>query len=178
MANRKSSNRKSLNRKLLYHLLPVVFWLLAIGGSVLPLLPIFNFHFSIFNYTIGYLLAVPVLLCFFIVSRIKRHTNSIEECFVVALLLGIAAYWLPTVILIILPVWGYLIYRNVFSLKSFLASLIGFATVAIWIFVFFQFSIFNFQFSITRNLCAWLPLGAILIAWLASAITRNILEER
>ena len=186
------ANHKAVNRKLLYHLLPAAFWLLAIGGSLLPLLLPFNFHLSPFNYLLGYAVSLVALLCILIVSRIKRHTNSVEECFVVALLLGVAAYWLPTVILLLLPIWGYLIYRNLFSFKSFMASLIGLATVGIWLFVLYQLPITNHlspitnhlspitnhQSPITNNLSAWIPLGAVLLAWLASAVTRHILQER
>jgi hypothetical protein len=186
------ANHKAVNRKLLYHLLPAVFWLLAIGGSLLPLLPITNDQSPvtndqspITNYLLGYAVSLVALLCILIVSRIKRHTNSVEECFVVALLLGVAAYWLPTVILLLLPIWGYLIYRNLFSFKSFMASLIGLATVGIWLFVLYQSPITNYlspitthQSPITNNLSAWIPLGAVLLAWLASAVTRHILQER
>ena len=82
-------------------------------------------------------------------------------------------------------IWGYLIYRNLFSFKSFMASLIGLATVGIWLFVLYQLPITNhqlpitnYQSPITNNLSAWIPLGAVLLAWLASAVTRHILQER
>ena len=163
---------------MLYHLLPVVFWLLAIGGSCVPLLPIFNFQFSITNYLYGYLVAVLTLACIGIIGRIKRHTSSVEECFLVALLLGIAAYWLPTVLFLILPIWGYLIYQNLFSFRSFLASLIGLAVVAIWVLVLNYLSLFTFHFSLSHNLWAWIPTGSALIAWLASTIARQILRVR
>ena len=165
-------------RKWLYYLLPVVFWLLAIGGSVLPLLPIFNLPFPISNYWCGFLVAAIALLCIFIIGRIKRHTNSIEECFQVAILLGIAAYWLPSVIFLIIPIWGYLIYQNLFSFRAFMASVVGFATVAIWYAVFHFLSLFTFHLSLDYNLYAWIPTGAILLAGLASAIVRNKLQIR
>ncbi|MBR6035059.1 MAG: hypothetical protein IKP39_03280, partial [Paludibacteraceae bacterium] len=122
--------------------------------------------------------AAIALLCIFIISRIKRHTNSIEECFQVALLLGIAAYWLPSVVFLIIPIWGYLIYQNLFSFRAFMASVVGFATVAIWYAVFHFLSLFTFHLSLDYNLYAWIPTGAILLAWLASAIVRNKLQIR
>ena len=158
----------------LYHLLPVAFWLLAIGGSLVPLLPIFHVPFSIFNY----IPALLALLCVFIISRIKRHTNSIEECFQVAVLLGIAAYWLPSVVFLILPIWVYLTYQNLFSLRSFFASLIGLALVAVWVIVLSHLSIIHFQLSIATNLLAWIPTGSFLIAWIASTIARRNLRVR
>ena len=84
----------------------------------------------------GYLVAVLVLWVIWIISRIKRHTSSVEECFLVAVLLGVASYWLPTVVFVIVPVWGYLIYQNLFGLRACLSSLMGFAVVVIWAAVF------------------------------------------
>ena len=166
-------------RKWLYYLLPVVFWLLAIGGSILPLFLSNSEAVQQRSGLIaGFLVAAIALLGIFIISRIKRHTNSIEECFQVALLLGIAAYWLPSVIFLVIPIWGYLIYQNLFSFRAFMASVVGFATVAIWYAVFHFLSLFTFHLSLDYNLHAWIPTGAILLAWLASAIVRNKLQIR
>lgn len=162
---------------ILYHLLPVVFWLLAIGGSLVPLflggMPS--------NYWWGYLVTAIVLTVIVIIGRIKRHTNSIEECLQVAFLLGIASYWLPTVLFLTIPVWAYLIYRNLFSLRAFMATLIGYATVATWAAVMVALEwIANpwASFFAKENALGWIPLGAILLAWLASTIARQILRVR
>jgi len=140
---------------------------LAIGGSVL-----------FYREWQGYVVALLALISAWLIRRIKRHASSEEECFLVALLLGIAAYWLPSVVFLILPAWAYLIYQNLFSLRSFLASLIGFAVVAIWIAVLSQLSIINYQLSIANNLFAWIPTGAVLLAWLGSTIVRQTLRVR
>ena len=168
---------KQRTQEILYHLLPVVFWLLAIGGSVL-----------FYREWQGYVVALLMLIGAWMITRIKRHSSSVEECFEVAILLGIGAYWLPSVLFLILPVWIYLIYQNLFSLRSFLASLIGLAVVAIWIgvFSFFQLSIpldralgqRTFNFSLANNLFAWIPVGAILLAWLGTTIVRQNLRVR
>ena len=164
-------NRRTQNS--LYHLLPVVFWLLAAGGIVL---------WEIFTpYTLHFTLYLPALLAWvsvLIIHRIPRHTSAVEPCFQMAILLGIAAYWLPSVLFVILPLWGYLIYRNLFDLRAFLATLIGLATVAIWVVVLSQLSIINYQLSIANNLFAWIPTGAVLLAWLAATIVRQTLRER
>jgi len=163
-------NRRTQN--ILYHLLPVVFWLLAAGGIVLW--EIINHQSSIINY-------IPALLALIstaLIHRIPRHGDSIEPSFLMALLLGIAAYWLPSVLLLILPLWGYLIYRHLFNLRAFIATLIGLATVAIWVAVGTVLSLFTFHFSLTNNLLAWIPTGAILLAWLGSTIARQTLRER
>lgn len=166
---------------ILYHLLPAVFWLLAIGGSLVPTLPFLNSPFSTFNYYCGYLVAALVLFCILIIGRIRRHSSSVEQCFQVALLLGIASYWLPTVLFLIIPVWAYLIYQNLFSFRSFLSTLIGLAVVAIWAALFIWFGwIANtwMDFFAKENALGWIPLGAILIAWLASTIARQTLRVR
>ena len=159
---------------LLYHLLPIVFWLLAIGGSVL-----------FYRTWEGYVVAILALICMYLITHIKRHASSVEECFEVGVLLSIAAYWLPSVLFLILPVWVYLIYKNLFSFRSFLASLIGCALVAIWVVVgnLFHLSPFTFQpstfnFSLSENLFAWIPAGSFLLAWLGTTIVQQTLHER
>jgi hypothetical protein len=165
-------NRKSSNRKLLYHLLPVVFWLLAIGGIVFW--EIINYQLSIFNY----IPAILALISTIIIRHVPRHADSIAQCFQVALLLGIASYWLPSVLFLMIPIWGYLIYQRLFNLRAFSASLIGFACIAIWIGVlsFCQLSTLNYHLS--TNLSAWIPTGSLLIAYIASTTARRILRVR
>ena len=125
--------------------------------------------------------AVLSLLSVIILRRIPRHTSSVEECFQVALLLGIASCWMPTVLFLILPVWGYLIYQNLYSLRSFTATLIGFATVAVWVGVPVFLGVIGnpwADFFATKNLWAWIPTGAVLIAFIASTIARQNLRVR
>ena len=173
--------RATQNR--LYHLLPVVFWLLAIVGTLVPVFLNFTpytLHLTS-NYYWGYLVSLLVLLVILLIGRIKRHTSSVEECFQMALLLGIASYWLPTVLFLTLIVWGYLIFRNLFSLRSFFATLIGYSLVAIWAAGFILLGwIANpwADFFAKENALGWIPLGAILVAWLASTIARQILRVR
>ena len=177
MLNRPLSNRN----KWLYHLLPAVFWLLAIGGSLIPMLPSLNFQLSTFNYYSGYWVAAIMLIIIVFIGNIKRHASSVEECFVMALLLCIASYWIPTVVFLTIPVWAYLIYRNLFSGRSLLATLLGYAVVAIWASIFVLFGwIANpwAHFFALENALGWIPLGAILLAWLASTIVRQILRAR
>ena len=170
-------------QNMLYHLLPVVFWLLAVGGTLVPV--VLNFtpytlHLTP-NYYWGYLVTAIVLTVIVIIGRIKRHTNSVEECLQMALLLGIASYWLPTVLFLTIPVWAYLIYRNLFSLRAFMATLIGYATIATWAAVGVSLEwIANpwASFFAKENALGWIPLGAILLAWLASTIARQILRVR
>lgn len=177
MLHRSLSNRN----KWLYHLLPAVFWLLAIGGSLVPALPSLNTKLSTLNYYSGYWVAAIVLIIIVFIGRIKRHASSVEECFVMALFLGIASYWIPTVVFLTVPVWAYLIYRNLFSGRSFLATFLGYAVVAIWASIFVLFGwIANpwAHFFALENALGWIPLGAILLAWLASTIVRQILRAR
>lgn len=159
--------------------MPVAFWLLAIGGIVVW--EIFNHQRPITNDqspVTNYLPALLALLSAYIIRRIPRHTSAVEPCFEVALLLGIAAYWLPSVVFLIIPIWGYLIYQNLFNSRAFVATLLGLATVAIWIVVGNVLSLFTFHFSIAHNVRLWFPTGAILVAWLASTTARQILHVR
>ena len=165
---------KRATQNMLYHLLPVVFWLLAIGGSAVPL------FFSL-EHLWGYIPAVLSLFCMMIITRIRRHAESIEECLQVSLLLGIASYWLPSVLFLIIPIWGYLIYRNLFSFRSILATLIGLAIVAIYAFLGIYLEWISnpwAEFFAIKNLWAWIPTGAILIAWLASTTAQQNLRVR
>ncbi len=168
---------------ILYHLLPAIFWLLAIAGSVATyfLLPSLKGGDGGRLFLFGYLVTALVLTVIVIIGRIQRHTNSIEECFQMALLFGIASYWLPTVLFLTIPVWAYLIYKNLFSARAFFATLIGYALIAIWAAVLVLLGwIANpwNHFFATENAFGWIPLGAILLAWLASTIAQQILRVR
>ncbi len=123
-------------------------------------------------------MAILALICMYLITHIKRHASSVEECFEVGVLLSIAAYWLPSVLFLFLPVWVYLIYKNLFSFRSFLASLIGCAMIAIWIVVGNYLSLFTFHFSLSENLFAWIPAGSFLLAWLGTTIVQQTLRER
>ena len=123
-------------------------------------------------------MAILALISMYLITHIKRHASSVEECFEVGVLLSIAAYWLPSVLFLILPVWVYLIYKNLFSFRSFLASLIGCALVAIWVVVGNLFQLSTFNFSLSANLFAWIPAGSFLLAWLGTTIVQQTLRER
>ena len=165
---------KRHTQTILYHLLPVVFWLLAIGAAIVPLITI-NYQLSTINYLIPVL---PVLCSLFLLTSLKRHARSVEACFLTAVLLGIGAYWLPTIIFLMLPACMYLYVRNLLELRSVTAFLLGYALVAIWMAVLVFLSIFNFQFSFTENAYGWIPIGALLFAWTASTIARRNLRVR
>ena len=121
------------------------------------------------------------MLSVFIIGRIKRHTTSVEECLQVAFLLGIASYWLPTALFVIIPIWTYLIYQNLFSFRSFLATLIGLVIVAIWAALFIWLGWIDnpwAMFFAKENAWGWIPTGAALLAWIISTIARQILRVR
>ena len=158
---------------ILFHLLPAVFWLLAIGGIVIWEI-FFNTAHSFFHY----IPAVLALISVFIIYRIPRHTSAIEQCFQVAVLLGISSYWLPSVLFLLLPVWGYLIYQNLFNLRAFLATLIGLAFVAAWVTVLHLLHILQYPLEIAYNWYAWIPTGAVLLAFIATTIARQNLRVR
>jgi len=172
---------KRQTQVILYYLLPIAFWLLAIGGCIVPALIPELSELLTPNYYWGFMVAALVLIMIAVIGKIKRHTNSIEECFQVAVLLGIASYWLPTVVFLTLPVWAYLIYQNLFSLRAFIATLIGYALVAVWaaLAVYMNWIANPWgAFFAKEYALGWIPLGAILLAWIASAIARRNLYVR
>ena len=177
-----------MNRReatILSRVLPIVFWTLAVAGTVgVPfILESFNLQLSTFNpnYWWGFAVTALVLFVIVIMERLDRHMIAISEAYASALLLGVASYWLPTVLFLILPVIGYLIYRNHFTLRSFSAILIGFATVAIWATVAIVLGWIGnpwASFFAPEMAWGWIPLGAVLLAWLASTIVQQNLRVR
>lgn len=161
---------KRATQNMLYHLLPVVFWLSAIGGSILA-----------YRHPSGYIVTLIALLAVHIIHRIPRRTESVEQSFQVAILLGIASYWLPTVIFLIVPIWLYLVYQNLFSFRSFSATLIGILLVAIWaalaVFMGWLPNVWA-DFFAKESALGWIPVGAFLIAYIASTIARQNLRVR
>ena len=139
------------------------------------------------GYFWGYLVAALILLSIAILTHIKRHESAVEQSFQVAVLLGIASYWLPPVVLLIIPMWGYLYYRNLFDTRCLMASLIGFAMMALWVVVLhwigMHYSVFSFplpwlEFWVNENAWGWIPTGALLLAWLGTTIVQQTLRER
>ena len=172
---------------MLYHLLPIAFWLLAAVVCVVTYL----LSPSLEGREGGGFFAPAVLslLSVRIIHRIPRWEEPVEQSFQVAVLLGIASYWLPSVLLLILPIWIYLMYRGLFGLRSVLATLIGLALVAIWAAVLyslpfiFHLSSFTFylpwaHFFAIENAWGWIPTGAFILAYIASTIARQNLHVR
>lgn len=161
---------KRQTQTILYHLLPVVFWLSAIGGSIIT-----------YRHPSGYIVTLLALLAIHVIHRIPRRGESVEPSFQVAVLLGIASYWLPSVLFLIPPIWMYLIYQNIFSFRSFIATLIGLALVAVWaaLAVFLGWIPNEWaDFFASKSALGWIPVGAVLIAYIASTIARRNLRVR
>ena len=85
---------------------------------------------------------------------------------------------MPSALFLIIPAVGFLIFRRLFNLRTFLALLIGFAAVAIWLVLLSRLSILDYSFSLTKNALGWIPIGAFIAAWLASTIVRQNLRVR
>ncbi len=116
-----------------------------------------------------------------IIMHIQRHTSSVEECFQMALLIGIASSSLPSALFLIPLIWLYLIYQNLFSLRSFIATFLGLLTVAVYVVVAIWMGWIDnswADFFAIKNLWAWIPTGSFLIAWIASTIVRRNLRVR
>lgn len=165
--------------------LPIVFWTVAVAGTVaLPfILKSLNALPATFNsnYWWGFAATALVLTVIVALQHIDRHVIVVESAYVSALLLGIASYWLPTVLFLVIPVIGYLIAGNHFSFRSLMAMLIGFATVAIWATVAILLGWIGnpwASFFAPEQAWGWIPLGAVLLAWLVSTIVRQNLRVR
>lgn len=184
MINRRTYRKKTLiPRKGLYYLLPVVFWLLAISIVVaLPfVIQITNPELHITNYWWGLIAMLAALISVMRIDFIPRHGDSIEPCFQVAMLLGIASYWLPSLVILIIPIWLYLIYQQLFNFRSFLSSLIGFSIVAVWAAIFIVLGWISnpwLDFLSIENAYGWIPIGAVILAYIFSTIARRNLRER
>mgnify|MGYP006988846714 CR=1 FL=1 len=172
---------------MLYRTLPVVFWLLA--GAVCAAAWFFAPSLGSLSYGeggwrgwVGFVLPpVLVLLCLVIIRRLPRHSSSVEQCLWLGILTAIAAWWLPTVFVLLLPFWGYLSYNRTFSFRSFLATLIGVVLVAVWAAVCIYLGWTGnpwADFSASKNLWAWVPTGSFLFAYIASTTARRILRVR
>lgn len=177
---------KRHTQTILYHTLPIVFWLLA--GCVCVLWSFFSPSWGNHGWR-EYLSFVPslvALILLFVLTSIKRRASSVEESLWMGILLGVASYWLPTILFLLLPAWIYLYYRRLLDMRSFLASLIGLALVAVWaaVLLFNPFSqeplIANpwAHFFAPETLWGWIPVGAVLLAYIASSAARNILKVR
>ena len=166
---------KRSTQNTLYHLLPVVFWLLAIGGSVLP------FIWFPIEYAYMFIPAVLVLIVAILLRHIPRFTTSEVQCFQASLLLGIASFWLPSVVFLTLPMWIYLLFRSLFDFRAFCATIIGYATIAIWaataVYLHWLPNVWANLLSI-KNAYGWIPTGAFLIAYIASTTARQTLRVR
>ena len=166
-------------RVLLRRGLPVLFWLLAIGSCIAIPLGIGSDVPG--NYWWGFAAGVCILLSCHALGKVDRHNPSAEEIFATSVLLSIASYWLPTVLFLLIPAWGFLIYVNAFSHKSLLATLLGCGTVAIYAVILVYFGLIEnawASFFSAAHAWGWIPAGAMWLAWLGSTIARQILRER
>ncbi len=77
---------------------------------------------------------MAILVVLLIYQTIDKHLfqSAAEQMFLVTLVLGIASYWLPTIVFAIIAVVLMLLYRNTFDFKSIFAILIGIVVVAIY----------------------------------------------
>ena len=128
-----------------------------------------------------FLPSVLVLLATLRLDAVKRHHSAVEPAFQMAVLLGIASYWLPTVVLLVFPAWIYLAFRNLTEWRAVWATLIGLALVAVWVAVFVFLGIIEMPSLEGRagvGFLSWIPVGALLIAYIASAVVRHNLCVR
>ena len=166
-------------RILLHRLLPVVYWLLALGGSIaVPL----GFGLVVpSKYWWGFVPAIFVLMSLAVSKRIDRHEPYVEQMFQIAVFLGVASYWLPTVIVLVVPFTIFGIWKATWNFRAILAIIIALGLVALYaaIFLYFGWIENTWVHAFEPDYAwGWIPLGAIMVAWLATTITRAILKDR
>lgn len=79
-----------------------------------------------------------LMLAVYVYQQIDRHqiNSAAEHTFLISLLIGLSSYWLPSLLLLIVPVILSLIWRQSFDGQSFLAILLGLALIAIYATIF------------------------------------------
>lgn len=80
------------------------------------------------------LLTLICLLAVLVFQQIDRHKieTTAEHAFLMAILIGIASYWLPSLLLVWVPIILLLMYRQCFDGQSLIAILLGSAVVALY----------------------------------------------
>lgn len=75
----------------------------------------------------GHLVVSLLLITYMILLRVDRHqvNSAAEEAFLSVLVLVVASYWMPVVLVYILVLIGILVSRQAFDGQAFLAILIG-----------------------------------------------------
>ena len=176
---------KRRESQILSRVLPIVFWTLAVAGScafpfILSTFELQPANFST-NYWWGFVVTGVVLSIIVILQRLDRFEIAISKSFAIAFLLGLASYWLPTALFLAVPVIIFLVARNHFNMRSFTAMMLGYATIAVWATVFIFLGWINNSWTLffaPEMLWGWVPLGSVLLAWVASTIARQILRVR
>lgn len=173
-------------RMILYRLLPIVFWLLAISGGVIPLVLYYTGVIPLSSvahrsYLFGIFGAGVTIYLFSLMAHIPRHTSSVNECFKMALLLGMISYGMPTILFLTFPIWIYLIRQNVFSFRAFSSTILGYtilainAAVGVWL---GWISNTWANFFAIDCLWGWIPVGSVIFGYLAATIARQTLRVR
>ncbi len=160
-------------RQILRTTLPIAIWLLAAVG-------IYCFYrFSPnprWEGALGLFLITPLYQ-----RAVARHATCAKESFIAALVIGIASYWIPTVILLT-PLIGWRIasYYTV-QFKDVLAFLLGCATVAIYAVLFITLGWCRNRwacFFCPYLLWGWIPLLLVYFATKSAKIAHNWFKIR
>ena len=164
---------------ILFHTLPIAFWLLAgcVCFAAWFFIPALHGASGVEFFLPAFLTLLGVMN----MRRVRRHTTSVEECFQSSVLISVAAFWLPSVVGVIPALWIYLMIRRLFSFRSFLSSLIGIAVVAIWIAALSFIGIIEMPSFAGRagvGFWLWIPTGSLLFAYIGSTIVRQNLRVR
>lgn len=121
----------------------------------------------------GQVVATGIMTAYCILQTINYQVVPVEQSFVSSLIIAATSIILPESIVLIALLWGVLIFRGVMSIKVWLASLIGIATVAIYIVIAYLFGMIEMPFSdifSTSHWQIWIAIGIMIITFIVNLL--------
>ena len=166
-------------RKTLRILLPITFWLLAGGG--VAILMVWN-RISWLHLIYGVVAAVASWGSMVVVLQVDRHQyDASEEAFLSALLIAIASYFCPLVLIAIPVSWLLLIGNKCMDWRAFSASIIGITAAAMVLVPILIWRQLPFPwltpFALEQTL-PLIPTGLFWLCYIGTTIVRKSLRER
>lgn len=121
----------------------VMMMLLCFNGNITKMFDLFSgFTFLVMQSALkpwhscwqAQMVVLLLLTCGYVFEHIDRHQIGFyaEYAFLMSILIGLASYWLPSVLLLILPLMVILAMRQTFDGQSFIAILMGLGLVALY----------------------------------------------
>lgn len=117
----------------------------------------------------GQAVVMGIMAAYYILLTISFQVLPVEQSFVSSLIIAGTSIILPECIVLIALVWGILTFRGVMSVKVWLASLIGIATVAIYIVIAYFGGMIEMPFADMFSMAhwqIWMAIGMMIITFI------------